>query len=87
MKDEALTGNGCGSAKKEENAEEAAEVPESEKFKDIDLDVMFKELNDLHTVQESFIKDEEMTKHAKEFKRLFSVLMLEVKYCAKTSKF
>lgn len=51
------------------------------------MDVMFKELNDLHTVQESFIKDEEMTKHAKEFKRLFSVLMLEVKYCAKTSKF
>jgi hypothetical protein len=51
------------------------------------MDEKFKELNDLHTVHESLIKDEEMIKQAKEFKRLFSVLMLQVKYCAKTSKF
>jgi hypothetical protein len=51
------------------------------------MDEKFKELNDLHTVHESFMKDEEMTKHAKELKRLFSVMILQVKYDVKNSKF
>jgi len=80
LKDEELTGNGCASVKKEEKEEKEdkpkEEVPEKDKFVDIDLDEKFKELNDLHTIHDSFIKDEEMTKQAKDFKRLFSVMIL-----------
>jgi hypothetical protein len=51
------------------------------------MDTIFEELNELNIVQESFTKDEEMKRQAKEFKRLFSVLMLEVKYSASSDKF
>ena len=42
----------------------------------MDMENVFEELNQLNTIQQSFIKDEEMTKKSKDLKRFFSVLML-----------